>query len=66
MEHDLNQDYCATRPTYYGIFDPDGHFAAYFCTLGLLTDDGAEKAGWKPFLEGAAQLNDIARPSTAP
>jgi hypothetical protein len=61
MEHDLNRDYCATRPAYYGLPDRSGHFAAYFCTLGLLTVDGAEKAGWNPFLHGAAQLNDLER-----
>jgi hypothetical protein len=61
MEHDLNQDYCATRPDYYGLPDRSGHFAAYFCTLGLMTVDGAEKPGWNPFLHGAAQLNDLAR-----
>jgi hypothetical protein len=57
MEHDLNRDYCATRPRYYGLPDRNGHFQAYFCTLGLLTVDGAEKPGWNPFLHGAAQLN---------
>ncbi len=62
MEHDLNRDYCATRAGYYGIPDRSGHFAAYFCTLGLWTVDGVQKPGWNPFLHGAAQLNDLERP----
>jgi hypothetical protein len=56
MLHDLNREFCDSRPAYYGLPDPEGHFAAYFCTLGLRTEKGVVKPAWNRFRRDAHKL----------
>jgi len=66
--HDFGDKFCDELKAgiYSGVPDPDGHFEAYLCSLGLRYVGGSPKAGWSQFVKGANALRASEEGSATP